>query len=101
MVMGKPHHAAWDYICERFDGKLDQTRTLMIGDRSIILHLAIGKMLLYRCDTDISFGNKNGLDTLFVLSGISTIEDIDSYTKNEDFEMIPKFFTDSVKDMLV
>uniref|UniRef100_A0A915CSB7 4-nitrophenylphosphatase n=1 Tax=Ditylenchus dipsaci TaxID=166011 RepID=A0A915CSB7_9BILA len=59
IVMGKPHTAAFNYIRERFH--IDEKRTLMVGDR---------------CDTDIWFGTRHGLDTMIVLTGIHQLKDL-------------------------
>ena len=84
--IGKPHRATWDYICDHLEGRINAKTTLMIGDR---------------CDTDIQFGNDNGLDTLMVLTGINSLEDVEKYECEGKTELIPKYFAGSVKNLLV
>jgi len=84
-VMGKPNRATWDYIFDRLEGRVNPKTTLMIGDR---------------CDTDIQFGNDHGLDTLMVLSGINTLEDIEKFQFEGKIKLIPKYVVVSVKDLL-
>jgi len=82
IVMGKPHSASFNYIRERFH--IDPKKTLMVGDR---------------CDTDIWFGNRHGLDTLLVLSGVHQLENVKQYEAASKFELIPKFYLDRVGDL--
>lgn len=84
VVTGKPHTAAFNYIRERFH--IDPKRTLMVGDR---------------CDTDVWFGNRHGLDTMLVLSGIHTLDDVARFESEKRFECLPKFFAKSVKDLIL
>lgn len=77
-VMGKPHSAMFDYIRSRF--QLRPESTLMVGDR---------------CDTDIWFGNANGLDTLLVLTGVHDLAHVES-VKDKNPLLVPKFYADSV-----
>jgi len=86
IVMGKPDKAMWNYISEKFGEKIRMDRTIMIGDR---------------CDTDILFGNNNNLDTLLVLSGVTKDSHIIKIQEEGKFELLPKYFTDSVKDLLL
>lgn len=60
--MGKPHAPTFGFIADRLGNSFDRARTLMVGDR---------------LDTDILFGNSNGLDTLLVMTGVSKFEDLD------------------------
>lgn len=53
-----------------------------------------------RCDTDIWFGNRHGIDTLLVLTGINNLNDVASFHANGKIELIPKYYTESVKDLI-
>ena len=68
-----------DTVREKFSFGKEQT--LVIGDR------------LY---TDIATGNRAGVDTVCVLSGEATIEDIKKAVNEE----IPTYVFESVKDLL-
>jgi 4-nitrophenyl phosphatase len=66
VVAGKPSLQLLDLID---DGKLDRSRTCMVGDR---------------LDTDILFGNKGGLrSTLLVLTGISSLDDVNKLNESD------------------
>jgi ribonucleotide monophosphatase NagD (HAD superfamily) len=41
--MGKPHKASWEFIVDRLGGKVDPSRTLMVGDRCVIFLMDYGK----------------------------------------------------------
>lgn len=58
-VLGKPSKEMMDCIEARF--QFDPKRTVMVGDR---------------LNTDMKFGANSGLDTLFVLTGIDTLDGI-------------------------
>jgi len=67
VVMGKPNASYWDAIT-RVHPQIDPKRTLMIGDR---------------LNTDISFGNKNGIAyNLLVETGVHTLKDALEATKD-------------------
>jgi ribonucleotide monophosphatase NagD (HAD superfamily) len=57
--------------------KLEPSRTLMIGDRF---------------STDILFGNRFGMKTILVLSGIAKREDLSSVDK----EQMPQYVSESI-----
>lgn len=59
---------------------LDTKRTLMVGDR---------------LDTDILFGNRGGLKTALVLTGVTSREQVE----NCDPSLKPDFIFDSVVDI--
>ncbi|KAI1726201.1 haloacid dehalogenase-like hydrolase domain-containing protein [Ditylenchus destructor] len=82
VVTGKPHTAAFNFIRERHH--IEPKRTLMVGDR---------------CDTDMWFGNRHGLDTLLVLSGIHNLDNVAQFENNKQLECIPKFYANSTKDL--
>ena len=75
-VMGKPNPEIIDYIARQFNAKKEEI--LVVGDR------------LY---TDILVGVKANVDTLCVLSGESSLEDINNY------EYKPTYVLDSIKDL--
>ena len=75
-VMGKPNADIINYLAKQFNVKKDEV--LVVGDR------------LY---TDILVGVNADVDTLCVLSGESSIKDIENY------EHKPSFVLDSIKDL--
>ena len=76
MVMGKPNPEIIYYLAKQFNVSLDEV--LVVGDR------------LY---TDILVGINAKVDSLCVLSGESTLEDI------KKFEYQPTFILDSIKSL--
>ncbi|CAG7838197.1 unnamed protein product [Allacma fusca] len=66
VVMGKPHRIPFDYV-RRFHN-LDSNRVLMVGDRA---------------NTDILFGTNCGLHTLLVLSGVTTLQEIQEWSASD------------------
>jgi len=66
-VCGKPSSVFMDQVIERY--QLDRTRTLMVGDR---------------LDTDIAFGNRNGVQTCLVLSGVASRADLESLEAGDE-----------------
>ena len=75
-VMGKPNPEIIDYLAKEFNVLKDQI--LVVGDR------------LY---TDILVGVNAGVDSLCVLSGESSLEDVKNY------EHQPTYILDSIKDL--
>ena len=75
-VLGKPNPEIIDYLAKQFN--VTKEEILVVGDR------------LY---TDILVGIKANTDTLCVLSGESTLEDIKNY------EYKPTYILDSIKDL--
>lgn len=67
VIMGKPSETMFSLISDKH--QLNPSRTLMIGDR---------------CNTDILFGKNCGLHTLVVLSGITKMEDLESWAASTD-----------------
>eukprot|EP00112_Aurelia_sp_Birch-Aquarium-sp1_P016746 Seg382.9 transcript_id=Seg382.9/GoldUCD/mRNA.D3Y31 product="Glycerol-3-phosphate phosphatase" protein_id=Seg382.9/GoldUCD/D3Y31 len=85
IVMGKPEKPMIDAV--RAIHSIEPSKTLMIGDR---------------LGTDISFGNRTGMKTLAVLSGVTSLKEIDELSQKEgSSELIPNFVADSVKDLLL
>ena len=75
-VLGKPNPEIIDYLAKRFD--VNKEEVLVVGDR------------LY---TDILVGINAGVDTLCVLSGESSLEDVKNY------EHQPTYILDSIKEL--
>ncbi|XP_050697500.1 glycerol-3-phosphate phosphatase-like isoform X1 [Eriocheir sinensis] len=69
VIMGKPSTKMFTVIQEK--NNLDPKRTIMIGDR---------------CNTDILFGKNCGLQTLVVLSGVTSQADLDTWAASSDPE---------------
>ncbi|CAH8546059.1 unnamed protein product [Schistosoma rodhaini] len=84
VVFGKPHKPMFDLLCQCCE--LDPSKTVMVGDN------------LY---TDIAFGNKFGLHTVCVLTGVTNqalIDKVNCSPENELFR--PKHVLQSVTDIL-
>ena len=75
-VLGKPNPEIIDYLAKQFN--VDKTEVLVVGDR------------LY---TDILVGINASVDTLCVLSGESSLEDVKNY------EYQPTYILDSIKEL--
>lgn len=78
--VGKPEPFMLDLICERY-GITDRSRICMVGDR---------------LDTDILFGNKGGIDTIMVCTGINTREDVHHPTNT----IHPTYILETINDLL-
>ncbi|KJE90751.1 hypothetical protein CAOG_02009 [Capsaspora owczarzaki ATCC 30864] len=78
LVMGKPSHFMLD--CVKTAIGYDPARTVMVGDR---------------LDTDIQFGLNGNLHTLLVLTGVTSLETLQS-TSNA---IRPEFYTPSFADL--
>jgi phosphoglycolate phosphatase len=74
-ILGKPNKPMFDAVKEVV--KLEPSRTLMIGDSF---------------STDILFGNRFGMKTILVLSGIAKREDLSSVDK----EQMPQYVSESI-----
>eukprot|EP01006_Ploeotia_vitrea_P010962 TRINITY_DN29041_c0_g1_i1.p1 TRINITY_DN29041_c0_g1~~TRINITY_DN29041_c0_g1_i1.p1 ORF type:complete len:325 (-),score=142.65 TRINITY_DN29041_c0_g1_i1:76-1026(-) len=77
--VGKPE--PWLIEMAQRTHSIDPKRTLMVGDR---------------INTDIQFGNSAGLDTLLVLTGVSSLADAAAAPQVQQ----PDFVADSVADLL-
>merc|ERR1719217_2068310 len=78
-LVGKPSPLMIDYMEKKFG--LDRSRICMVGDR---------------LDTDVLFGNDNGLKSCLTLSGVTTEEKLLS----KENKVIPDFYVDSIADYL-
>lgn len=76
-VVGKPSPLMIDYLCNKLG--LDRSRICMVGDR---------------LDTDIVFGTDNGLQSLLVLSGVTSEEKLLS----PENTITPDFYADTIND---
>lgn len=86
VVCGKPESPMLDLLFEREQIK-DPRRCLMVGDR---------------LSTDIAFGNGSGTQTLFVLSGAESMDDVDALAaKPLEFanRHMPHFVADGLVDL--
>ncbi|CAK9805449.1 Glycerol-3-phosphate phosphatase [Anthophora plagiata] len=86
VVMGKPEHYIADVLMKRF--QVNPERTLMIGDRH---------------NTDILLGTRCGFKTLLVLTGITSLEDVNRWKQSgsaQEKEYIPDYYIESLGDLL-
>lgn len=79
IVVGKPSPLMIDYIVDKY--KVNRARICMVGDR---------------LDTDVLFGTDNGLQTVLTLSGVTTLEKLQSPSNN----IKPQYFVDTIVDFL-
>lgn len=82
-VLGKPGTYFFDIIRSQHP-TIDPTRTIMIGDR---------------LTTDMPFGHNNGMSTLFVQSGIGTLEEACEFGSSDDYEeqqCVPDYYLPSL-----
>eukprot|EP00794_Sanderia_malayensis_P018291 gene18291-20114_t len=84
IVMGKPEKPMLEAI--QAVHHIEPSKSLMIGDR---------------LETDILFGNRFGMKTLAVLSGVTNETEIDNIRKSDtDSKLLPQYVANSVKDLL-
>ncbi|KAI1302423.1 Glycerol-3-phosphate phosphatase [Halotydeus destructor] len=86
ICLGKPGKFFFDCI-KHIHPDIDAKRTVMIGDR---------------LTTDMVFGRTNGLKTLFVQSGLGTLEEMNNYRNgNEPSQLmcVPDLYLDSLADL--
>ncbi|XP_015600582.1 zinc finger protein 534 [Cephus cinctus] len=85
-IMGKPEPYVAQVVTKRYG--VDPKRTLMIGDR---------------CNTDILFGRRCGFKTLLVLSGVTTLDEVEKWKKShlkEESNLVPEYYTETLGDLL-
>jgi len=80
IVVGKPGPLMIDYIVDKYS--IERARICMVGDR---------------LDTDVLFGQNNGLRSVLVLSGVTSEEKLLS----KDNEITPDYYCDSIVDFFV
>mmetsp|Transcript_30174 Transcript_30174/g.69416 ORF Transcript_30174/g.69416 Transcript_30174/m.69416 type:complete len:407 (+) Transcript_30174:68-1288(+) len=83
-VVGKPAPLMIEYLEEKF-GIKDRSRICMVGDR---------------LDTDIAFGQNNGLQTVLTLSGVTTEDELlNKVPRKSGTEGIdPEFYVETIND---
>mmetsp|Transcript_34665 Transcript_34665/g.49208 ORF Transcript_34665/g.49208 Transcript_34665/m.49208 type:complete len:365 (-) Transcript_34665:188-1282(-) len=79
-VVGKPSPLMIDYLCDKLG--LERSRICMVGDR---------------LDTDVLFGTDNGLQSLLVLSGVTTEEKLLSQGNT----ITPDYYADTINDFFM
>ncbi|XP_010929041.2 phosphoglycolate phosphatase 2 [Elaeis guineensis] len=79
IVVGKPSTFVMDFLLERF--QIDTSKMCMVGDR---------------LDTDILFGQNAGCKTLLVLSGVTTLSELQSPSNS----IHPDYYARSVSDVI-
>ncbi|WVZ86217.1 hypothetical protein U9M48_033036 [Paspalum notatum var. saurae] len=79
LVVGKPSTFMMDYLAKKFG--ITTSQICMVGDR---------------LDTDILFGQNGGCKTLLVLSGVTSLETLQS----PDNSIQPDFYTNQISDFL-
>eukprot|EP00816_Leptocylindrus_hargravesii_P012194 CAMPEP_0196802858 /NCGR_PEP_ID=MMETSP1362-20130617/2392_1 /TAXON_ID=163516 /ORGANISM="Leptocylindrus danicus, Strain CCMP1856" /LENGTH=339 /DNA_ID=CAMNT_0042174261 /DNA_START=97 /DNA_END=1116 /DNA_ORIENTATION=- len=77
IVVGKPGPLMIDYIVDKYS--IERSRICMVGDR---------------LDTDVLFGQNNGLQSVLVLSGVTSEEKLLS----DENTINPDFYCDSIVD---
>jgi 4-nitrophenyl phosphatase len=78
IVAGKPNGFCWDFLEKNFG--IDKSRTVMIGDN---------------LKTDIPFGGRNDIDTLLIMTGVTTWDYLVGPEAKTEIEVMPKYI---VKD---
>ncbi|VDP19072.1 unnamed protein product [Echinostoma caproni] len=84
IVVGKPEQPVFDYLCRTH--KIDVSTTIMVGDR---------------LDTDIRFGNRFGMHTACVMTGVTTPELLNKVMSTPaDSHLQPQLVYDSAAHLL-
>jgi ribonucleotide monophosphatase NagD (HAD superfamily) len=78
ILVGKPAPLLVDYLVDKY--RCERSRILMVGDR---------------LDTDVLFGADHGLQTLLVLSGVTT----EAALLDESNDIRPDAYADSIADL--
>lgn len=80
ICVGKPSNTLADLIIDEYD--IDPSRSLFVGDR---------------LDTDIKFGNANGMKSLLVMTGVTSAQTMIDLNMGTDEEPLPSFIAPSVE----
>ncbi|XP_046429548.1 glycerol-3-phosphate phosphatase isoform X1 [Neodiprion virginianus] len=86
VIVGKPETYIAEAIIKRFN--INPKRTLMIGDR---------------CNTDILLGTRCGFKTLLVLSGVTSLADVNTWKQSnsqDKLDLLPHYYVDKLGDLL-
>jgi phosphoglycolate phosphatase len=78
IVVGKPSPLMIEYLEEKYN-IADRSRICMVGDR---------------LDTDVLFGTENGLQSILVLSGVTSEEKL----LHPDNTIVPDYYADTIND---
>ncbi|XP_035221116.1 glycerol-3-phosphate phosphatase-like isoform X2 [Stegodyphus dumicola] len=87
IALGKPEKFMLDCI-KQIQPEIDFSRCIMIGDR---------------LNTDILLGTRHGLKTLFVLTGINSLDDVQNFQESKeekDHMFIPDYYLPCLGDLL-
>ncbi|KAL1116277.1 hypothetical protein AAG570_005772 [Ranatra chinensis] len=82
-IVGKPESFIIDTVLK--GSGFDPKRTVMLGDR---------------CNTDIHFGNSGGMLTILVLSGVTSLKELNEYKAQGQTHLLPTFYTNSIADLM-
>ncbi|THD22174.1 Nitrophenylphosphatase [Fasciola hepatica] len=84
IVVGKPHQPVFDFLSQRHN--IDASKTIMVGDR---------------LDTDIAFGNRFGMHTACLMTGVTSTELLNKVMSTPDDAILrPTLVYDSACDLL-